>query len=57
MKKLDKSIFVSINWPNDSRISCKSFCRLANFIESDFNFFLKLEEFEKTCKRDDVVEL
>jgi hypothetical protein len=48
---------VSQNWPNDRRICCKSFFRLANFIESDFNFFLKLEEFEETFKRHDVVEL
>jgi hypothetical protein len=49
MKKLDKWIFVSKNWPNDPRISSKSFSRLANFIESDFNFKKKLGEFEKTC--------
>jgi hypothetical protein len=48
---------VSKNWPNDPRISCKSFSRLANLIESDFNFKIKLEEFEKTFKNDDVLEL
>ncbi len=54
---MDKLIFVSKNWPNDPRINCKSFSSLANFIESDLNFLKKLEEFEKTFKRDEVVEL
>jgi hypothetical protein len=57
IKEMDKLIFVSKNWPNDPRINCKSFSSLANFIESDLNFFKKLEEFEKTFKRDEVVEL
>ncbi len=46
---------MSKNWPNDPRISCKSFCSMTNFIESDFN--LEEEEFEKAFKRDKVVEL
>jgi hypothetical protein len=54
---MDKLIFVSKKWPNDPSISCKSFSSLANFIESDFNLFFKLEEFERTFKRDEVVEL
>jgi hypothetical protein len=55
MKNLGKSIFVSKNWPNDP--ICKSFSRLTNFMERDFNFKHKLEEFVKTFKRDDVVEM
>ncbi len=48
---------MSKNWPNDLWISCKSFSHLANFIESDFNLGKKFEKFEKTFKRDKVVEL
>jgi hypothetical protein len=54
---LEKLIFVSKNWPNDPRIGCKSPSSLADFIESDFNLEEKLEEFEKTFERDEVVEL
>jgi hypothetical protein len=47
---------VNKNWPNDPRIGRKSFSSLENFIESDFNLRKKLEKFERTFKRDEVME-
>ncbi len=44
------------NWPNDPSISCKSFSSLENFIESDFNLRKKLEKFERTFNRDEVMD-
>jgi hypothetical protein len=38
-------------------MGCKSPSSLADFIETDFNFFLKLEEFERAFERDEIVEL
>ncbi len=46
---------MSLNWPNDLKISCKSLFSLANFIESDLKLEENLEEFEKAFKRDKVV--
>ncbi len=54
---MDKLIFVSKKLPNDPRISCKSFSSLAYFIESDFSLEKNLKKFEKTLKKDEVVEL
>jgi hypothetical protein len=56
-KHLNKLIFVSKNWPNDSRIGCKSPSSLVDFIESNLNLEEELEEFEGAFQRDEVVEL
>jgi len=54
---LDKLIFMSKNWPNDSRIGCKSPSNLADFIKNDLNLKEELEEFEGAFERDEIVEL
>ncbi len=54
---MDKLIFVSKNWPNDSKIGCKSLFSLAYFIESDPNLKEEFEEFEGAFEKDEVVEL
>jgi hypothetical protein len=38
-------------------MGCKSPFSLVDFIESDFNFFFKIEEFEGAFERYKVVEL
>jgi hypothetical protein len=50
-------IYVSKNWPNDPKISCKSLFSLAHFIESDLDLEKEFEEFKRTFERDKVVEL
>jgi hypothetical protein len=57
LENLDKLIFVNKNWPNDSRIGCKSPFSLVDFIENDLNQEEKLEEFERDFERDKVMEL
>jgi hypothetical protein len=56
-QNLDKLIFVSKNWPNDPRISCKSLFSLVDFIDNDLNLEKRLVEFEGAFERDEVVEL
>jgi hypothetical protein len=56
-ENLDKLIFMRKNWPNDLKISCKPFFRLANFIENDLNLEEKFEEFEGAFERDEIMEL
>jgi hypothetical protein len=53
-KFLDKLIFVNKNWPNDSRISCKSPFSLVDFIENDLNLE---EKFQEAFERHEVVKL
>jgi hypothetical protein len=45
-KNLEKLIFVSKNWPNDARVSCKSLSDLIEFIEMDEQSEEELQEFE-----------
>ncbi len=45
-KNLKKLIFVNKNWPNDSRIGCRSPCNLVEFLEKDVDLEEELEEFE-----------
>jgi len=54
---LDKLMFVSKNWPKDSKIGCKSLSSLTDFIESDPNLEEEFEEFEGAFEKDEVVEL
>ncbi len=50
-------MFVSKNWPKDSKIGCKSLSSLTDFIESDPNLEEEFEEFEGAFEKDEVVEL
>jgi hypothetical protein len=53
IKILEKLIFVNKNWPNDTRIGCKSPSNLLESVERDVNLKEEFEKFEK----DEVVEV
>jgi len=48
---------VNKNWPNESRIGCKSLSSLGDCIESDLNLEKEMEEFERAFERVEVVVL
>jgi hypothetical protein len=50
-KNLEKLIFVSKNWPKDSKGSCKEAFSLVEFIEKEKDFEDKLEEFGEEHER------
>jgi hypothetical protein len=50
-------IFVNKNWPKDPRIGHKSPSSLLKFIDIDRDLKEKLEKFESSFERDEVVDL
>ncbi len=54
---LDKLTFVNKNWPNDLRIGCKPFFKFNGLIETNAKLEKKLEEFEGTFERDEILEI
>jgi hypothetical protein len=54
---LDKLIFINKNWPNDSRIGCKSLFSSVDFVEINLNLEEDVKEFERGFEKDEVVEL
>jgi hypothetical protein len=50
-------IFVNKNWPNDSKIGCKSPSSLVYLIETDLSLEQDFEKFEKAFERDEILEL
>jgi hypothetical protein len=57
LKKLEKLIFVSKNWPNELKIGCKFPSNLLEFFEKDVNLEKHLEKFESEFERDEVVDV
>jgi hypothetical protein len=53
----DKLIFINKNWPNDSRIGCKSLSSSVDFVETNLNLEEDLKEFERAFEKDEVVQL
>jgi hypothetical protein len=48
---------VNKNWPNDSKIGCKSRVNLVDFIESDLNLEQEFDKFEGGFEKFIRVEL
>jgi hypothetical protein len=46
-KNLEKLMFVSKNWPNDSKAGSKGSCNLVKFVEMNVNLEKKLQFLEK----------
>ncbi len=46
LHNLEKWIFVNTNWPNDAKVGCKAFNNVVDFIDSELNLELELDEFE-----------
>jgi len=44
-KNLEKLMFVSKNWPNDSKAGSKGSCNLVKFVEMNVNLEKKLQFF------------
>jgi hypothetical protein len=53
-ENMGKLIFVSKNWPNDTRASCKSPNDLVEFIEMDEQLKEELQEFEGEFEWDEI---
>ncbi len=45
------------NWPSGPMISCKPFFSLVELIETNVDLEEKLEEFEGTFERDEILEI
>jgi hypothetical protein len=52
-----KFIFVTMNWPSDLKVGCKSSSSLIKFIKMDVDLEKELEKFESVLERNDIVEL
>jgi hypothetical protein len=50
-------IFVSKNWPNNSKVGCKASSNIVKIIEMDGDLDEELEQFEGDFERDEVFEL
>jgi hypothetical protein len=50
-------IFVSKNWPNDSKVGCKASSNLVHITEMDGDLEEELEQLEDDFERDEVFEL
>ncbi len=57
LDNLDKLIFVNKNWPNDLRIGYKPFSNLMELIEVNTKLDAKLDKFEGTFERDEILEI
>jgi len=57
LENLENLIFVSKNLPNDSRDGCKLPSNLVEFIQIDLGYEDKLEEFESSFERDELVDI
>jgi hypothetical protein len=55
MTNLENLIFVSKNWPNDSRVACKSLFNMVNLIEKNLN--LKKKQLEISFEWDEIVNI
>ncbi len=56
-ENLENLIFLSKNWPNDSKIECKASSNLVEIIEMDGDLEEELEQLEGDFERDEVFEL
>lgn len=54
---LEKLILLSKNWPNDSKVGCKSPYNLVQFIKTKGDFEKELEQFEGDFEIDENSEL
>jgi hypothetical protein len=55
-KNLKNLILMNKNWPNDAKVGCKAFNNLVDFIDSELNLELKLDEFECSFQQDELKE-
>jgi hypothetical protein len=53
LNNLEGLIFMSKNWPNDSRIDFKPPSNLVEMIQKDLDF----EEFESSFEQDEIVDI
>jgi hypothetical protein len=56
-EKIENVIFVSKNWPNNSKGGCKASSNVIQIIEMDEDLDKELEQFEGDFERDEVFEL
>jgi hypothetical protein len=56
-KYLEKLIFVSKNWPNDTRVGCKSLSDLIEFIEMNEQLEEELQEFESQFEWEEIFNI
>jgi hypothetical protein len=57
LENLEILIFVSKNWPSDSRVGCILTFNLAKLIQTNLGFEEKLEKFEGSFERNEIVDI